>query len=92
MRRTMQAAQGREEITRTNAKLKEKKKIAEQQLHDAELRYREMEMREEEWKTTEHAKQFEEVTLVKKANEQLKAQLDGIISPAGGKPEYRRLG
>ncbi|XP_068274135.1 axonemal dynein light intermediate polypeptide 1 isoform X2 [Nyctibius grandis] len=80
-RKALQAEQGKADMEERITKLEEEKQELERQVSDEKARCKAIENRENERRQIEEKKHAEEVQLLKRTNQQLKAQLESIIAP-----------
>ncbi|KAK3924079.1 33 kDa inner dynein arm light chain, axonemal [Frankliniella fusca] len=81
MRKALQAEQGKADLEESVKSLREEKADLERQLLDQRTKAEQMERRSSELRAAEEKKHTEEITFLKKTNQQLKTQLEGIIAP-----------
>ncbi|KAJ1522123.1 hypothetical protein ONE63_002434 [Megalurothrips usitatus] len=81
MRKALQAEQGKADLEETVKTLREDKAELERQLLDQRTKAEQMERRSSELRAAEEKKHSEEIGFLKKTNQQLKTQLEGIIAP-----------
>ncbi|KAL8220388.1 UNVERIFIED_CONTAM: Axonemal dynein light intermediate polypeptide 1 [Gekko kuhli] len=81
MRKALQAEQGKSDMERRIAELEDEKKDLERQVNEQKAKCEAIEKRELERRQVEEKKHTEEVQFLKRTNQQLKAQLEGIIAP-----------
>ncbi|XP_062450111.1 axonemal dynein light intermediate polypeptide 1 [Rhea pennata] len=81
MRKALQAEQGKSDMEKRIAELEEEKRELEKQVNEQKAKCEAIEKRENERRQTEEKKHTEEVQFLKRTNQQLKAQLEGIIAP-----------
>ncbi|XP_018329740.1 33 kDa inner dynein arm light chain, axonemal [Agrilus planipennis] len=81
MRKALQSEQGKYDLQEDIEKLKEEKLELEHQLAELKQKSEQNERRAAEIREAEERKHNEEVTFLKKTNQQLKIQLEGIIAP-----------
>ncbi|GLV41169.1 Dynein axonemal light intermediate chain 1 [Carabus blaptoides fortunei] len=81
MRKALYAEQGKADLTQQVEELQEAKKDLEKQVMDLRMKAEQVERRANEVRETEDKKHNEEIQFLKKTNQQLKAQLEGIIAP-----------
>lgn len=81
MRKALQAEQGKADLEAEIASLKETKKDLERTVMELKLKAEQNERRANEMRDAEEKKHNEEIAFLKKTNQQLKAQLEGIIAP-----------
>ncbi|XP_018572352.1 33 kDa inner dynein arm light chain, axonemal [Anoplophora glabripennis] len=81
MRKALQAEQGRSDLYQEVEILKNQKLELEQQITDLKQRAEQADRRAAETRLAEERKHTEEITFLKKTNQQLKTQLEGIIAP-----------
>ncbi|XP_010220264.1 PREDICTED: axonemal dynein light intermediate polypeptide 1 [Tinamus guttatus] len=81
MRKALQAEQGKSDMEKRIAELEEEKRELEKQVNEQKAKCEAIEKRENERRQIEEKKHTEEVQFLKRTNQQLKAQLEGIIAP-----------
>ncbi|XP_008118098.2 axonemal dynein light intermediate polypeptide 1 [Anolis carolinensis] len=81
MRKALQAEQGKADMEKKIADLEEEKRDLERQVNEQKAKCDATEKREMERRQVEEKKHTEEVQFLKRTNQQLKAQLEGIIAP-----------
>ncbi|XP_020839292.1 axonemal dynein light intermediate polypeptide 1 isoform X2 [Phascolarctos cinereus] len=81
MRKALQAEQGKSDMERKIADLETEKKDLERQVNEQKAKCEATEKREIERRQVEEKKHNEEIQFLKRTNQQLKAQLEGIIAP-----------
>jgi len=81
MRKALQAEQGKSDMERKIQELEQDKRDLERQVNELKAKCENIEKRAAEQRTVEEKKHAEEVQFLKKTNQQLKTQLEGIISP-----------
>ncbi|XP_053311188.1 axonemal dynein light intermediate polypeptide 1-like [Spea bombifrons] len=81
MRKALQAEQGKSDMEGRIGQLELDKKELERQLNEQKAKCEATEKREAERRQAEEKKHAEEVQFLKRTNQQLKAQLEGIIAP-----------
>ncbi|KAF7235770.1 Axonemal dynein light intermediate polypeptide 1 [Varanus komodoensis] len=81
MRKALQAEQGKSDMERKIAELGDEKRDLERQVNEQKAKCEAIEKRELERRQVEEKKHTEEVQFLKRTNQQLKAQLEGIIAP-----------
>ncbi|XP_065553518.1 axonemal dynein light intermediate polypeptide 1 [Lathamus discolor] len=81
MRKALQAEHGKSDMIKRIAELEEEKRELEAQVSDQKAKCEAIEKRENERRQIEEKKHTEEVQLLKRTNQQLKAQLESIIAP-----------
>nr|XP_056702026.1 axonemal dynein light intermediate polypeptide 1 [Euleptes europaea] len=81
MRKALQAEQGKSDMERRIAELEDEKRDLERQVNEQKAKCEAIEKRELERRQVEEKKHSEEVQFLKRTNQQLKAQLEGIIAP-----------
>ncbi|XP_034269065.1 axonemal dynein light intermediate polypeptide 1 [Pantherophis guttatus] len=81
MRKALQAEQGKSDMERKIAELEDEKRDLERQVNEQKAKCEAIEKRELERRQVEEKKHTEEVQFLKRTNQQLKAQLEGIIAP-----------
>merc|ERR1711993_47288 len=80
MRKALQAEQGKSEMERSIQEFEQDKRDLERQVNELKAKCENIEKRAAEQRTVEEKKHAEEVQFLKKTNQQLKTQLEGIIS------------
>ncbi|NXF31222.1 IDLC protein, partial [Nyctibius bracteatus] len=80
-RKALQAEQGKSDTEQRIAKLEEEKQELERRVSEEKAKCKAIENRENERRQIEEKKHAEEVQLLKRTNQQLKAQLESIIAP-----------
>ncbi|KAJ6651045.1 hypothetical protein lerEdw1_001157 [Lerista edwardsae] len=86
MRKALQAEQGKSDTEKKSkypciAELEDEKRDLERQVNEQKAKCEAIEKRELERRQVEEKKHTEEVQFLKRTNQQLKAQLEGIIAP-----------
>ncbi|NP_001016687.1 axonemal dynein light intermediate polypeptide 1 [Xenopus tropicalis] len=81
MRKALQAEQGKSDMEKRIAELEMEKKDLERQVNEQKAKCEAIEKREAERRQVEEKKHAEEIQFLKRTNQQLKAQLEGIIAP-----------
>ncbi|THD21133.1 axonemal dynein light intermediate polypeptide 1 [Fasciola hepatica] len=81
MRKALQAEQGRADMERQIAELEQDKRDLERQVHELKTKCEHIEKRAAEQRQLEEKKHQDEIQFLKRNNQQLKAQLDGIMNP-----------
>ncbi|XP_074161290.1 axonemal dynein light intermediate polypeptide 1 [Sminthopsis crassicaudata] len=81
MRKALQAEQGKSDMERRISDLETEKKDLERQVNEQKAKCEATEKREIERRQVEEKKHNEEIQFLKRTNQQLKAQLEGIIAP-----------
>ncbi|KAJ8405061.1 hypothetical protein AAFF_G00329820 [Aldrovandia affinis] len=81
MRKALQAEQGKNDMRNKIVELESDKKDMERQLNEQKAKSEAIEKRETERRQMEEKKHTEEIQFLKRTNQQLKAQLEGIIVP-----------
>ncbi|XP_077337931.1 axonemal dynein light intermediate polypeptide 1 [Lithobates pipiens] len=81
MRKALQAEQGKSDMEKRIAELEQEKKDMERQVNEQKAKCEAIEKREAERRQVEEKKHAEEIQFLKRTNQQLKAQLEGIIAP-----------
>ncbi|OBS81677.1 hypothetical protein A6R68_20138 [Neotoma lepida] len=81
MRKALQAEQGKADMERKIADLETEKRDLERQVNEQKAKCEATEKRENERRQVEEKKHNEEIQFLKRTNQQLKAQLEGIIAP-----------
>lgn len=85
MRKALQSEQGKTDLQKDVDELKEERTDLERQLADLRQRAEQADRRAAELRLAEEKKHAEEISFLKKTNQQLKAQLEGIIAPKSNK-------
>ncbi|XP_054276005.1 33 kDa inner dynein arm light chain, axonemal-like [Macrosteles quadrilineatus] len=81
IRKALQAEQGKCDMEETIVELKDVKAELERQVAELRAKAEQIERRASELRQAEERKHSEEVDFLKKTNQQLKSQLEGIIAP-----------
>ncbi|CAH8428557.1 unnamed protein product [Schistosoma turkestanicum] len=81
MRKALQSEQGKTDMERTIAELEQEKKDLERQVYESKTKCEQIEKRAAEQRQLEEKKHQDEIQFLKRNNQQLKAQLDGIMNP-----------
>ncbi|XP_075460862.1 axonemal dynein light intermediate polypeptide 1 [Ascaphus truei] len=81
MRKALQAEQGKSDMEKKITDLENEKKEFERQVNEQKAKCEATEKREAERRQVEEKKHTEEIQFLKRTNQQLKAQLEGIIVP-----------
>ncbi|XP_078187383.1 axonemal dynein light intermediate polypeptide 1 isoform X2 [Callithrix jacchus] len=81
MRKALQAEQGKADMERKIAELETEKRDLERQVTEQKAKCEATEKRESERRQVEEKQHNEEIQFLKRTNQQLKAQLEGIIAP-----------
>ncbi|XP_017775337.1 PREDICTED: putative inner dynein arm light chain, axonemal [Nicrophorus vespilloides] len=81
MRKALQSEQGKTDLQKDVDQLKDERTDLERQLADLRQRAEQADRRAAELRQAEERKHAEEISFLKKTNQQLKAQLEGIIAP-----------
>ncbi|XP_063810414.1 axonemal dynein light intermediate polypeptide 1 isoform X1 [Pseudophryne corroboree] len=81
MRKALQAEQGKSDVEKKIADLELEKRDLERQVNEQKAKCEATEKREAERRQVEEKKHAEEIQFLKRTNQQLKAQLEGIIAP-----------
>ncbi|KAG8451501.1 hypothetical protein GDO86_003637 [Hymenochirus boettgeri] len=81
MRKALQAEQGKSDMEKRIAELEMDKKNLETEVNKQKAKCEATEKREAERRQVEEKKHAEEIQFLKRTNQQLKAQLEGIIAP-----------
>ncbi|CAH8431640.1 unnamed protein product [Heterobilharzia americana] len=81
MRKALQSEQGKADMERTIADLEQEKKDLERQVYELKTKCEQIEKRAAEQRQLEEKKHQDEIQFLKRNNQQLKAQLDGIMNP-----------
>lgn len=82
MRKALQAEQGKTDMQKKIEELEEEKKDLERQVNELKSKCDAIEKREAERRVVEEKKHAEEIQFLKRTNQQLKTQLEGIIQPS----------
>lgn len=81
MRKALQAEQGKADMERKIQELEVDKRDLERQVNELKAKCEAIEKREAERRAVEEKKHAEEIQFLKRTNQQLKTQLEGIIAP-----------
>ncbi|XP_002731258.1 33 kDa inner dynein arm light chain, axonemal [Saccoglossus kowalevskii] len=81
MRKALQAEQGKADMEKKISELEQDKKDLERQVNELKAKCEAIEKREAERRQVEEKKHAEEIQFLKRTNQQLKTQLEGIIAP-----------
>ncbi|KAG8230125.1 hypothetical protein J437_LFUL010617 [Ladona fulva] len=81
MRKALQFTQNKGEVEEELEQLKKERDMLEKQLADLRAKADQVERRATEQRLAEEKKYADEIAFLKKTNQQLKAQLEGIIAP-----------
>ncbi|XP_017758601.1 PREDICTED: 33 kDa inner dynein arm light chain, axonemal [Eufriesea mexicana] len=81
MRKALQAEQGKEDLIATADELQLQKAELEKTVVELKQKFEQAERRATELREAEEKKHMEEIQFLKKTNQQLKTQLEGIIAP-----------
>ncbi|KAJ1176650.1 hypothetical protein NDU88_001921 [Pleurodeles waltl] len=81
MRKALQAEQGKSDMEKKIQELENEKRDLERQVNEQKAKCEAVERREAERRQVEEKKHAEEIQFLKRTNQQLKAQLEGIIAP-----------
>ncbi|XP_071451598.1 axonemal dynein light intermediate polypeptide 1 [Hetaerina americana] len=81
MRKALQSTQGKGDIENELEEMKKERDLLEKQLSDLRAKAEQAERRATEQRLAEEKKNADEILFLKKTNQQLKAQLEGIIAP-----------
>merc|ERR1711942_628781 len=81
MRKALQAEQGKADMETKIKELEEEKKDLERQVNELKAKCEQIEKRAAEQRAVEEKKHAEEIQFLKRTNQQLKTQLEGIIAP-----------
>lgn len=81
MRKALQAEQGKEDLIANADELRLQKADLEKAVAELKLKFEQAERRASELREAEEKKHLEEIQFLKKTNQQLKTQLEGIIAP-----------
>jgi len=82
MRKALQAEQGKTDMQKKIQELEEEKKDLERQVNELKAKCDAIEKREAERRVVEEKKHAEEIQFLKRTNQQLKTQLEGLIAPS----------
>ncbi|CAH8429471.1 unnamed protein product [Schistosoma mattheei] len=81
MRKALQSEQGKADMERMISDLEQEKKDLERQVYELKTKCEQIEKRAVEQRQLEEKKHQDEIQFLKRNNQQLKAQLDGIMNP-----------
>ncbi|XP_013418349.1 33 kDa inner dynein arm light chain, axonemal [Lingula anatina] len=81
MRKALQAEQGKADMEKKIAELENDKRDLERQVNELKAKCEQIEKRAAEQRAVEEKKHTEEIQFLKRTNQQLKTQLEGIIAP-----------
>ncbi|KAI8505805.1 PREDICTED: 33 kDa inner dynein arm light chain, axonemal [Branchiostoma belcheri] len=81
MRKALQAEQGKADMEKRISELETDKRDLERQVNELKAKCEAIEKREAERRQVEEKKHSEEIQFLKRTNQQLKTQLEGIIAP-----------
>ncbi|CAH1774483.1 unnamed protein product, partial [Owenia fusiformis] len=81
MRKALQAEQGKAEMEQKIDELEQDKRDLERQVNELKAKCEQIEKRAAEQRQVEEKKHTEEIQFLKRTNQQLKTQLEGIIAP-----------
>ncbi|CAH8429065.1 unnamed protein product [Schistosoma intercalatum] len=81
MRKALQSEQGKADMERMISDLEQEKKDLERQVYELKTKCEQIEKRAAEQRQLEEKKHQDEIQFLKRNNQQLKAQLDGIMNP-----------
>jgi len=81
MRKALMAEQGKADMEKKVVELEEDKRDLERQVNELKAKIDQIEKRNSEQRASEEKKHAEDITFYKKTNQQLKTQLEGIITP-----------
>ncbi|GFR62070.1 axonemal dynein light chain p33 [Elysia marginata] len=81
MRKALQAEQGKADMERKISELESEKRDLERQVNELKAKCEQTEKRAAELRQVEEKKHTEEIQFLKRTNQQLKTQLEGIIAP-----------
>ncbi|KAL7393408.1 hypothetical protein ABVT39_010393 [Epinephelus coioides] len=81
MRKALQAKQGKADMEKKISDLEEEKQDLKRQLNEQKAKCDDIEKRENDRRQAEEKKHAEEIQFLKRTNQQLKAQLEGMITP-----------
>merc|ERR1719229_477401 len=80
-RKTMESEQGKSDVEREIMELEQEKREMEKQVNELKARSEQIEKRAAEQRQVDDKKHNEEIQFLKRTNQQLKTQLEGIIAP-----------
>uniref|UniRef100_S4RME0 Axonemal dynein light intermediate polypeptide 1 n=1 Tax=Petromyzon marinus TaxID=7757 RepID=S4RME0_PETMA len=81
MRKALQAEQGKADMEKKIAELEEEKRELERAVNEQKAKCEAIEKREAERRQVDEKKHAEEIQFLKRTNQQLKTQLEGIVTP-----------
>lgn len=81
MRKALQAEQGKADMEKRIAELEDEKRELEKTVNELKAKCDQIEKRAQEQRQVEEKKHTEEIQFLKRTNQQLKTQLEGIIAP-----------
>ncbi|KAK5861943.1 hypothetical protein PBY51_017379 [Eleginops maclovinus] len=81
MRKALQAEQGKDDMEKRISELEDEKQELKKQLNEEKAKCESIEKRENEKRQVEEKKHSDEIQFLKRTNQQLKNQLEGIITP-----------
>lgn len=81
MRKALQAEQGKADMEKKIAELEDEKRELEKNVNELKAKCEQIEKRAQEQRQVEEKKHTEEIQFLKRTNQQLKTQLEGIIAP-----------
>ncbi|KAL5013135.1 hypothetical protein ScPMuIL_007405 [Solemya velum] len=81
MRKALQAEQGKSDMEKKIQELEQEKRDLERNVNELKAKCEQIEKRAQEQKQVEEKKHQEEIQFLKRTNQQLKTQLEGIIAP-----------
>lgn len=81
MRKALMAEQGKADMEKKVVELEEDKRDLERQVNELKAKIDQIEKRNSEQRASEEKKHAEDISFYKKTNQQLKTQLEGIITP-----------
>ncbi|XP_023676988.2 axonemal dynein light intermediate polypeptide 1 [Paramormyrops kingsleyae] len=81
MRKALQTEQGKSDMEKKIEQLEKEKKELDRQVNEQRARCEAVEKREAERRQADEKKHSEEIQFLKRANQQLKVLLDGLVSP-----------
>lgn len=81
MRKALMAEQGKADMEKRVNELERDKRDLEKQVNEWKAKCEQIEKRNAEQRAAEEKKHAEDISFYKKTNQQLKAQLEGIIAP-----------
>ncbi|KAL7057081.1 hypothetical protein AAHC03_019304 [Spirometra sp. Aus1] len=81
MRKALQAEQGKADLDKRILELEQEKRDLERQVNELKAKCEQIEKRAAEQRQVEEKKHQDEIQFLKRNNQQLKTQLDGIMNP-----------